>query len=84
MFKSKFNELMKSESSSFEIINDAEALSVEGGAACRVLKSCDTYTGNCNNLETCGTYATEGISPNPTPIGGVGVTPQLPSPGGGN
>lgn len=60
MFKSKFKEMMK-EDASFEIIKDAEALSVEGGA-CTNLRKCGTYTGTCQNLEDCGTYASEAAS----------------------
>ncbi len=55
MFKSKFKEAMK-KSEGFEVIKDADALSVQGGKDCGMLTSCGTYTGDCLNLQSCNSY----------------------------
>jgi len=55
MFKSKFQEAMK-RSEGFEVIKDADALSVQGGRNCNHLQSCGTYTGSCSTLSSCQVF----------------------------
>ncbi len=57
MFKSKFKEVMK-RSGGFEVIKEADALSVQGGGSCKVLTSCGTFSGDCLNLSSCTSYDT--------------------------
>jgi hypothetical protein len=61
MLKKKMNELVNSicsdQESAFEIIRDAEAVTVAGGEACGTLTKCETFTGSCDNLQSCGTFS---------------------------
>ncbi|TWR26809.1 hypothetical protein FPZ42_07155 [Mucilaginibacter achroorhodeus] len=45
----------------FEVIYDANAMSIAGGGTCQKLNSCDEYTGDCPNLTTCGTYSSPAV-----------------------
>jgi len=43
--------------SNFEIIHDAAAMQITGGEEpCPNLTSCQSFTGACSHLTTCGTY----------------------------
>lgn len=64
MLKKKIQSLVISknlgEQSNFEIIHDANASQISGGtedtASCPYLNKCGTYSGDCTNLLSCGTY----------------------------
>ncbi|TDP02467.1 hypothetical protein [Flavobacterium sp. 245] len=58
MFKSKFKALVQNKelsSTSFEVLNDADASKFTGG--CRSLKSCGAFSGTCPELTSCSRYA---------------------------
>ena len=61
MFKSRFIETME-RSEGFEVIKDADALSVQGGTNCEVLTSCGNFHGDCSNLTNCGTYTDDPVN----------------------